>query len=254
MKSIGVDAVVYPADSPDAFYTLDSAEDELFQAVEREGDVKLYQVKLLLTIKERELYRQRLNEETGKPFESMEAYLKSIVPRLKAVSGSKVRSLKSWMTRYRIYVLQLDKPEPWLRAMGTHGEILLKAAARHVPTCTLLEEDIVGEHGRKLGRKGFESLVAEIEARLAEVDPDYPESSWTVADTEARVREIVGGSDSRARISIQAHFVGRKIRLDLLTFWVDDAAYHVGDVIDEDHFRRITKGFAVDGLGPEWQQ
>ena len=186
----------------------------------------------------------------------MEEYYKAISEELKAISGSKVRSIRSWMTKYRIYVQQLDKPEDWLRLMGSHAELLLPVAARHVPTCQLLDETQQTPSGKHLGRKEFCRVVDDIEerVRLARTT-DY---NWTVHDTKRVVEEILGNAGIKVSKKYTARWVGDKVKIDEVTYFVEDGEdqfiYEPGDIIPLEHFERIVGGGSVEGLGEDWRE
>lgn len=237
----------------DRFVDLDTAEQELFASFSEEGNQKLRQIKLIWMIQERNLYRQRLTND-GEPMVSMGMYLKSIAPQLRAISGSKERSLKSWLTKYRIYELQLDKSDDWLLEMGAHAELLLPAASRHDATCTLLDADQELESGgKRLGKEKFISLVEDIASKVAASKSGIPEQSWGTRDTKDVVDEIIGRVDEKVRMEFAAHWAGQDVKLDSLTFWLNDYAYKVGDIIPVEHFKKIAGKHAVEGLGDEWR-
>jgi hypothetical protein len=234
------------------YASLEDAERALFASIDQETDQRLRQIQILLDIQERQLYRQRLDEETNEPFETMHGYMKAVEAQLAAVSGSKFRSLLNWMTKWRVYVLQMGRSGEWLKVMGTHAELLLPAAARHVPTSTLQEEDQVTKTGRRLGLEHFTALVEEIEQHVAESKAGHYE--WTLEDTRSRVSELLGKETLTARCEINAHWVGDDVRLDRVGWWLDEFHYNPGDIVPLDHFRQIAKSAKVEGLGENWRK
>ena len=238
----------------DPYLTIDDMEQQLFESIGGELDQKLVQTRLLVTIADRGLYRQRLDD-NGEPFASFSAYLKSIAPKLNEAGIGKIRSIQNWMVKYKIFVIQMGKPESFLREMASHAELLLPAAARHNATSQLLDEDQPTEAGGvRLGKEGFVSLTEEIEDHVQSIKPNVPETYWTVDDTRGRVAEIVGRDDTKAKMEIQARWVGNNVRIQSVSWWVGDGKYGTADSIPIDVFRNIAKGTTVEGLGDEWRK
>lgn len=238
----------------DTYMDIDSVEAELFKSIGSELDHKLVQTRLLITINDRQLYRQRLDE-SGEPYPSFSAYLKSIASRLGAAGMGKLRSLQNSLVCYKVYIQGLGYPESFLREMGSHAVLMLAAAARHIPTSKLEDNDEPTDTGgRRLGKESFASFTEEIREKVAGIDTDIPESSWTTEDTKAVVDELLGKDDDKVKLSISAHWVGKDIKLERLTFWIGSYAYQVGDIIPVDHFRKITKGASVEGVGSDWRR
>jgi hypothetical protein len=233
----------------DLGYTdIDSAETALFQALSSESDVKLIQTKILVYVAERGLYRQRLSDD-GVPYASFDAYLKSIAPRLSSVGAGKYRSLLSWIVRYKVFVQQLGMPESSLRELGSHLEALLPAAARDLPTSTLYDE----AKDKRLPKHEFKELVDSIAEKVQASRSGIPEQSWTVSDTRAEVETILGKSNPKVRKTIRASWVGDKVKVHDMTFWIGDYMYKSGDIIPMEHFVQIAKGCTVEGLGERWK-
>jgi hypothetical protein len=236
----------------DRYINLDSVEAQLFEALGNELDQKLAQVKALTLIADRQLYRQRTDED-GRTYGSFQLYLKSIEPRMQAIGAGKFRSLLAWITKLKVYHRELGYPETILRQMGSHLDVMLPLAARHLPTSTLLELDEPTEHGKRLGKEHFAEFVREIEGHVLEQDPSIPETSWQVSDTKAKVDEILGKADERAKMDIIAHWVGDKVKADKWQWWVGDYCFTPTDLIPIEQFRKIAKSATVSGLGDNWK-
>src|SRR2546425_86380 len=83
----------------------------------------------LLDIKDNNLFKEVSDDVTGKPIRSFEAYLRRVskLLRPKLASGS-ISTLKVWMTKFMVYGDQLGYNDDWLMTMGSHANVMLKAA------------------------------------------------------------------------------------------------------------------------------
>lgn len=243
-------------DAPEnRFYDLDTCEQELFESMGEELSAKIKQIRLLHIINQRQLYRQRLDDD-GNALQSMRQYVKSIAPKLDAIGLGKERSLLSWLVRYRVYIDQLQKPESFLQELGSHAEVMLPAAARFEPTSELLEDDEQTENGKRLGKENFRQLVEEIEEKVRDsVDSDV---GWTVNDTREYVADIIGKqTEPKPKYAAVAKWVtgeeGVKVKVTDFGIWLNDFYYKIGDIIPVDHFKLIGKSWRIDGLGDSWR-
>lgn len=239
----------------DAYADLDSIEQQLFLSLGSELDQKLVQTRLLVTIHDKGLYRQGLDDE-GRAFSSFSSYLKSIEPRLSTVGAGKFRSLQSWMVRYKIFIQGMGYPEAFLREMGSHSDVLLPACSRHDATCTILEDDDPLEGGgKRLGRERFTELTNLIEGKVTASKSGIPEQGWSVNDTCETVREwMEKPEESKAKLSLSCRWVGDKVRVDKVSWWVDkNYLYEPQGSIPIEHFRLIAKSAQVEGLGEDWR-
>jgi hypothetical protein len=233
------------------FYDLDTAEHELFESMGEELSAKVKQIRLLHLINQRELYRQRLDDD-GMPLVSMRQYIQSIAPRLEAIGIGKERSLLAWLVKYKVFVTQLGKPESYLQYMGSHCDALIPAAARFDPTSQLLDEDVQTKNGKRLGRENFLALADEIEERVKEsIEHDI---SWSVKDTRDRVLEVMGKEvDPKPKIAVSAKYVngedGQRVKVSDFGIWLDTYFYSLSDLIPLEHFKLIARNWKVDGLG-----
>jgi hypothetical protein len=238
----------------EGFVSIEEAEAVLFGSIGSELDSKLAQVRVLLRIQELGLYRQKIDDD-GHSYPSMIAYLKSLEPQLAAIGAGKSRSLLSWMSRHKIFCSQLNKPESFLRSMGAHAELLLPAAARHDATSQLLDEDVpLAGGGIRLGKARFTELTDFIEERVKESKSGIPEDRWTVKDTADTVREWMEKEQQEtAKLHIEAKWVGDKVKMTDLTWWIGDFAYRATDLVPVNHFKLMSKSVVVQGLGDDWR-
>ena len=194
-----------------------------------------------------------MDPETGEPYESFGAYLKSLTRRLRAVHGASRATIYRKMREFAIYNQQLGYDLTDLARLGTHASILLQAA-RTVPNgMEVAEEDLELENGgRRLGEEAFRSLVDETLARL---QPEHPASpAWMVAHTEQKVREITRQPElPQPELTMTASQVGGRVQIKEIAVGYDDVIYRPGDQVEPDVFRVIAKPFCVDGLPEGWR-
>lgn len=234
------------------YLSIEDAERDLMASLAVESDIKIREIKILLCVAERQLYRQKLTDE-GVPYQNFNAYLKDMARQLDAVGMGKVRSLQSWLTRFKVYVRQLDKPEEWLRQMGTHAELLLPAASRADATSQLLDDDQETAAGTRFGKERFASLVAEVEDHVLTDDPLL---KWSVNDTKEFVAEQMGKPvTEKARLALECKWVGQdKVKITNVGWWVNETfRYGSSDLIPIGHFRILSKSADVQGLGEDWR-
>lgn len=231
---------------------IDSLEEQLFLAIGSELDLKLAQTRVLITINDRGLYRQRLDD-SGRPYQTFTSYLKSIAPRLGAAGMGKLRSLQNWVLAYKIYVQTLGKPETFLRDLGSHAHLMIPAAAKAASGQLLEVSEPTEMGGQRLGRSEFSTFVQEIEEKVADSQSGIPEASWSTNDTRERVKEIIGSDEEKVRVQVDASWVGSDIRLKSLTYWIGDFAYKISDIWKPDHFKKVFSSAQVEGLGDNWK-
>jgi hypothetical protein len=245
-----------------SFADLDEAETAFYDCMDRGESLVIQQMKILDAIREQRLFESRTRPKTGKPYGSMEEYLPDLIKTTAAFSTTAPRTLKQKLTCWRIYVQQMEKDPQWLLDMGSHAEVLLPVAARSHTTLALSPADEpLDVGGTRLGRENFERLVEEIWSKVetAQQNPGVDEVAWKVSQTRERVKEILGTSDEKARLSYQASFKGTsRITLEDLTFWVGDGPdarhYKIGDAIPLADFQKIAGSSEVTGLGEDWRQ
>jgi hypothetical protein len=205
-----------------------------------------------LAIKNQKLYSQAYNEE-GEPHKSFEGYLKHLSRRLIPLDGAKPRSLKSWMARIRIYQEQLGYDDISLLRLGYHAEIMLPVAARGNDLVLSEENEPTDTGGQRLGRNDFSALVDEI-AQLVFKSQDDPSFVWGVADTKARVNEILQKQDRKAEVEIKCKQVGDDYVVEDIIWWIDGQPFRVGDRITKDSFQLVAStAKTVSGLGEGWK-
>lgn len=236
----------------DCFMNLEGIEAELFSSLALETDIRIQQVKLLIAVHDRGLYRQGINDD-GENFTSFQSWLKSIEPRLSAIGAGRFRSLLDGMIKYKIYIQQLGYPESFLRQLGAHLTVLLPAAARHIPTSQLLPDDEPLENGKRLGKDNFKGLTDEIAEHVLKQDLRVPETQWQVHDTKERVDELLGRENVKVHAEVSAKWAGSKIKIDRVVWWIGDFMYSESDLWEHDHFVKAFKGATVNGLGEDWK-
>lgn len=243
-----------------SFASLDDAEEALYDLEGQGESLRIQQIRVLNAIREQQLYRERENPKTGQPFASMEDYVPYLIKSLGAWSQTAPRTLKSWVSRYRIFVEQLGWDHQDLLDMGAHTELLLPLAARSAKTLALSPEDEPQDNGgRKLGRAEFERVSDDIKARVEKslANPSVPELRWTTADTKQVVQEILGTTKEKVNFQFDCSWRGDKVVIESISIWVgedDDAEqYRIGDVIQKSLFERVAGSAKVVGLGDNWR-
>lgn len=244
--------IIEGIDEPLTFNTIEEAENALFKIADEEEHAKIRQIKIIMAIQNQKLYQQKPNEETGQPFKTMNEYWPTLIRQLQQITGGKKRSLQSWLAKYDVYCLQMDKDENWLIRLGSHAEYLLPLAARDNVTRQLkYEDEETFWGGIRYGRVRFEEAADYIANKVFESD-QQPELTWDVQATKEYVAEILGKpEDDRAKEVIDAHYAGNDVKIDRLNIWIGDYKYEFngGPIMPMDHFKTYTKNKQVEGLG-----
>lgn len=251
---------VLTQDEYPSFASLDDAEDALYGLMEQGESLRVSQMRVLDAIREQQLYTERANPKTGEPFGSMEEYIPYLIKSTVAFGTTAPRTIKNWLTCWRVYHGQLGYDPDTLVQNISHAEVLLPAAARSTKTLALSPEDEpLDTGGKKLGRPQFERLVEEIFQKVQDqiANPGVDELKWPVSETRKRVQEILGRTEEKVNYEFTAHFRGDKVVLDGFSVWVgvdDDAQnYQIGDAIPRHVFERIVGSHKVVGLGEGWR-
>lgn len=235
------------------FNTLKEAEDAIFSLEEYNGSVKLRQVQILNAIQDNELYRERVNTKTGQPFSSMEEYYPEFLRSIASISRDAPRTLKSWRTRWLIYVRELGRQPEDLLKYGSHYEVMVPAAARDPRTLELSGEDEpLPTGGKRLNAISFNDFVKSIEKRVddSRENPGVDELRWKVAQTVEEVREILGTENDEVTFEYAAEWVGDKaVRWKNIVIWYNSVPYKLGDTIPYKVFELMSKGAKTVGLG-----
>jgi hypothetical protein len=239
-----------------SFQSIDAAEQALSDLMEEGESLKIRQAEILIAIRDGDLYKQKMNPLTEKPYRSMEEYLKHLCKSAIGFSADAPRTLKSSMTKVQVYKEQLGRTGADILDMNSHYEVLLPAAARNKTTMELTEQDVpLVTGGTQLGRQSFEGLVVEIEGKVqdARLNPDVPEKAWSVARTRERVREILGKEDTAVNFEGTASLVGDLVHWTDLTIHVGDRQYKIGDKMPLEMFKRFAGGWKINGLPERWK-
>lgn len=238
---------------------IDEAESVLRNALENESTIKLNQVLIIKQIRDNELYKDRLDPETGKPFPTMAAYWKYITMHWHKLGPGRVSNIKTWITKVDVFVEQLGWDKDKLLEMGMHSNILLPAANKARIGAELLDEDkdIPETGGKKLGKDKFIKLSEEIYEKVSRNPYTPPEQQWLVTDTLDYVNGLLG-KKLHPKKEWKAEHVGDKIRVKELTIWYDDFAHTFvptgGDIVSTETFAAICpKTDKVTGLNEDWR-
>lgn len=239
--------------SPVYFKEIAEAEDALFGLEETGGEFRLRQVQILNAIRDGELFKQKINPKTNKHFNSMEEYYPLLLHSLSSYSTDAPRTLKSWMSRWRIFVEQLDRNPESLLEYGSHYEVMLPLAARNPKTLELSQQDepIEETGGKKLSQDNFTEFVTDIERRINEMraNPGVDELSWKVRQTKEMVQDVLGKTETDVRQEWTAAWAGQNtVRLEKLVIWHNGRPYKLGDLVPYDVFLTLTKGHTVVGI------
>jgi len=234
-----------------SYSSLEDAETSIYALLEQGEHLRLQQTKILLAIQRQELFRERVDVKTGQPYSSFDTYIKGFLGSAAGFSNDSPRTLRSWLSRYLVFVEDLNLPEESLIEMGSHFEVLITAAAKS-RQCELLEQnEDLPTGGARLGRSEFQSLTQEIMqcVEQSRANPDVPELHWTIRDTRDRVAEILGNADEKANFELTGTPVGDdKVHWDSVVGWVDDLQYRVGDTMPLHVWTALTKGHKAVGV------
>ncbi|HEV7236246.1 MAG TPA: hypothetical protein VGN15_08705 [Ktedonobacteraceae bacterium] len=233
-----------------SYSSLDDAEKSIYELLDQGEHLRLQQVRILLAIRDQQLYRERIDMTTGQPFVSFDAYIKKFISSSASFSGDAPRTLRSWLSRYLVYVDGLSLAEDVLVEMGSHFEVALPLAAKD-RRCQLLEDDEeLPTGGMRLGAKEFEKFVGDIQQKVKDYrdNPDIPEMRWTVKDTKAAVEEIMGTADSKVNFELDATLVGENVKWNGIVAFVGDIQYRPGDAIPLAMWAALSKGHKVVGI------
>lgn len=246
-----------------SYADLDAAESAFYDTLDAGESLRISQMRILDAIRGQELYRQKTRPKTGLPYGSMEEYVGDLIKSTAAFSGEAPRTLKSWMTRWEIFVKQLDWQPQDLLDMGAHAEVMLPVAARSRTTLALspANEPLEGGEGKRLGQEEFTRFAEEIRTRVREkqANPGVDELSWKVSDTKERVKEILGTTTEKSHLEVNASWKGTaRVSLDAVVFWVGDGdtarQYKIGDTMPVADFQKLFGSAQVNGLGEDWKQ
>jgi len=235
------------------YTSLAEAEQAALEAATIVEDQGLKLGRICWAIKRSALWDGEVDPETGEPYESFGAYLKSLTRRLRAVHGASRATIYRKMREFAIYNQQLGYDLTDLARLGTHASILLQAA-RTVPNgMEVAEEDLELENGgRRLGEEAFRSLVDETLARLQPEHPAAP--AWTLEHTEALVRQILRQPEiPKPELAMEVSQVGDRVRIKEVYVVLDGEVFRKGDEVEPDIFRVIARPFRVDGLPEGWR-
>lgn len=197
LREANTDSFLPPLRAQTSFASLEEAELSLFDSLDREEKSKLDQVIAILEIKRGQLYKERIDPDTGDPFAYFEDYLASIEPELERRGVGKMSSIKKWIASYRVICEQLGFSQDYFLSLGAHGKEVMPAANLEKLDSVLSDEEKpMPGGGRKLGAIEFKEFVEEIHQRVEMQSPGFPELAWKVSDTRDRVHEIVGSPES----------------------------------------------------------
>jgi len=234
-----------------SYPTLEVAESHLFSLVEQGESLRLAQTRVLISIRDQQLYRERTDPKTGQGFASFEAYIKALASATAAFASDAPRTLKSWISRYLVYVDGLEMREEELVELGSHLEILLPAAAR-TRSCQLVEDDEeLPTGGVRLGKEAFHRLTNDVAEKVRECrnNPDVDELKWGTKDTRELVKQMMGVETIESNLEFTAEPVGDdRVKFTGFVAFVDDIQYRLGDVIPLHDFIAFTKGHKVVGI------
>lgn len=232
---------------------IEELEKEIFDQVGQTEFIWTVVSRKLIEIRADELFTAKVDEQSGRPFKSWDAYLRYISRRMrKQFASGSVSTIKAWVTKFEVYDEQLGFTDEWLMEMGSHANILLKVANISVRGRRLEKEDrLLPNGGVKLGALSFKKVCDDIHERI--VQSTGPEDEWTIGETKAKVNEYLG---SEPPITKEWDVkVGEKnlVQVESLKYIVGDMVYEFGrsrDLILLDDFLKIAKGpnHRVSGL------
>lgn len=240
-----------------SFSTLEDAENVFYSLMEQSEALWIRKTKVLVAIRDQQLYRERQDPKTGEPYASFEAYLKGIVHSVAAFDSVAPRTLKLWMASYLILCEQLGFGTDDLMELGTHAHVMQPLAARGRGYQLLETNEETPTGGTRLGRGEFNKFAQRIldNVKTSRENPDVPELQWRVADTQAEVQALLNTAAQKVNLVLDAVLVGKdKVRIDGVTWFLDDLPYHPGEVLDLPVFLAIAKGARVEGLPEELLQ
>lgn len=206
----------------------------------------------LIDIKNDELFRQAVDEQSGRQIKSFEAYLRRFSKKLKPVlSSGSVSTLKAWVYKQQVYVEQLGYTEDWLQEMGAHANILLRVANTGPKNILLAEDRELTNKGTKLGFHAFQVLCDRIHDAI--VTATGPEDEWDIASTQAEVAKLLGSEPPVTKVWDVRLNEGNMVEILDVKYQVGDFEYSMGkgkSLVHLDNFLKIAKGphHKVSGL------
>lgn len=232
---------------------LSQLETEIFDSAQNGEFVWAEISKKLIDIRKDELFRAAVDEKTGKAIKTWEAYVRRFSKRLRPrLSSGSVSTIKAWVTKFEVYDEQLGYDEKWLQDMGSHANILLRAANLSVKGRQLDEEDrALPNNGVKLGRRAFKGLCDRIYENVT--NSSGPEDEWGVADTLDEVNKLLGSEPVVVKEWDVVVTPQNLVQIDNLRWIVGGYTYDFGagkSLIPIDDFQKIAKGphHRVSGL------
>jgi len=233
-----------------SYSSLDDAEKSIYELLDQGEHLRLQQVRILLAIRDQQLYRERIDVATGQSFNSFDAYIKKLISSSASFSGDAPRTLRSWLSRYLVYVEGLSLAEGVLVDMGSHLEVALPLAAKD-RKCQLLDEnEDIETGGVRLGRAEFQKFVEDIQQKVQDYrdNPEIPEMRWTVRQTKDAVEELMGTADSKVNFELDAALVGENVKWLGVVAWVGDIQYRPGNLVPLSVWPMLAKGCKVTGI------
>lgn len=233
--------------------TIDSVEKQILERATENEFVWTTISRMLIGIRDDDLYRQKIDDNTLKPFKTWDAYLRYLSQQLrKKLSSGAVSTIKAWINKFELYEDQMGHDEDWLVTMGSHANILMQVANIAAKTRKLDTEDrILPNGGVKLGHQSFATECDRIHERITTSISD--EDAWGIADTRARVKELLGSDAPVVKEWNVKVLDNNLVQVQGLRYIVGDIDYEAGalkSLFLLDHFRKITKGphHVVSGL------
>jgi len=267
-------------------YSLDhlaDAHNMLAAAARTVSNVRTTIIQILIQVRNKELFKEGINQETGETFKTFAEYLAYSAALIESVADYGVETIMKLMSEVLIHeqaVMLLgvgkEEAETLVDELGSHRQKLLPAA--RVENYQLLDEGVELDNGtKKLGAADFSDLVeyilimlgmrplkADTQERWAKpdeflIDTVGDESyvvpgQWQVSDTQAEVNKLRGRSDVRRAVEIHVtqNSVGeifiKTIRLLRDGVWVESP-------LNLDDFKTMVKAMKLKVVGmPEgWE-
>ena len=144
--------------------TIEEIEEKLFPSLDTTENMWIDLSKGMIEVRNSALFEDKINPASGKPFRNWEEYLRDISKTMrKKYSSGSVSTIKAWITKFEVYAEQLGYPEDWLITMGSHANIMLKAAnlSPRGRMIQVSDQALIGG-GLRLGKTSFHTFSDDI--------------------------------------------------------------------------------------------